>query len=304
MKQKLLSLTTATALGLAFIFSTNVQAADKIDPISPDGFVQTSRKVHCSLNDSEPQVFTWQGRAYARVPGEKDINVFNLDGMNIRQCVTVKDEKRGTGYRMVSREIMLYLDPKTNEVLRKFENPWTGASNEVIHVANDPVNGRPTFGRDAEGKPSTYPLKEINGTWFMHFEVPLFYTNPLAGDYQQYVGGTYHATEIFDFNGDVDELLDPKQPVAYPVVAWVRIAQWLPWMEMGSRAGLLYFNAVGKKLENFDQLTQTMKDEIAANYPDYVAPPPVDDARPNETSWTYMKKIIDSRPKADEAPKD
>lgn len=293
------SLTTMAILGLTLAVPVNVLAADKIDPLSPEGFVQVSRKVQCSLNDAEPQVFSWSGRTYARVPGERDKNVFNLEGMSVRQCVAVEDEKLGTGYRLISREIMLYLDPKTNEVLRTFENPWTGASNEVIHVANDPVNSRPTFGRDAEGKSAAYPLKEINGTWFMNFEVPLFYTNPLAGDYQSYVGGTYHATEIFDFSGEVDELLDPEQPVAYPTVAWVRISQWLPWMEMGDRAGLLYFNAVGKKLESFDQLPRMMKDEIATRYPDYVAPPPLDDTRPNETSWTYQKKIFDSHPKAE-----
>ena len=34
---------------------------------------------------------------------------------------------------------------------------------------------------------------------FIPFEVPLFYTNPLAGDYQDFVGNNYHAMEIFDF---------------------------------------------------------------------------------------------------------
>ena len=58
---------------------------------------------------------------------------------------------------------------------------------------------------------------------------------------------------------------------------------------------------MGKKLESWDQLPDVMKKEIAANYPEYAAPPPVNDTRPNETSWTYMKKIIDSRPK--EQPK-
>ncbi len=299
MKQKLLSLATPITLGLTLIFCTQVQAAGKIDPVSPDGFVQVMRKMQCSLKDSDPQIYSFQGRAYSRIPGERDKHLFNLDGMNIRECVTVKDDKRGTGFKVVSREVMLYIDPKTNEVMRTFENPWTGASNEVIQVANDPVNFPATFGRDADGNPSTRPIKEINGTWFMPAEIPLFYTNPLGGDYQQYVGGTYHATEIFDFMGDMDEMLDPKQPVAYANVAWVRIAQWLPWMEMGSRTGLLYFNAVGKKIENFDQLTDVMKTEIKANYPEYVAPPPTDDTRPNETSWTYMKKIIDSRSKAE-----
>jgi hypothetical protein len=133
----------------------------------------------------------------------------------------------------------------------------------------------------------------------MPFEVPLFYTNALGGPYQKYVGGTYHATEIFDFNGDLEELLDAEVETVYPVVSWVRISQWLPWMEMGGRMGIMYFNAMGRKLESFDQLTETMKAEIAANYPEYTAPPPADDTRPNETSWTYMKKIIDSRGDAD-----
>jgi hypothetical protein len=303
MKGKLLSIKSATGLGLAIVLCGSVQAADPIDPLSPDGFVQINRKIQCSLNDSEPQIYSFQGRGYSRVPGERDKHLFNLDGMNVRQCVTIKDDIRGTGYKLVSREILLYIDPKTNEVLRTFDNPWTGESNEVIHVANDPVNFNGGYGRDAEGKPAVRPLKEITGTWFMNSEIPLFYTNPLGGDYQKYVGGTYHATEIFDFIGDMDDLLDPAKPVTYANVAWVRIAQWLPWMEMGSRTGLLYFNAVGKKIENFDQLTDTMKAEIAANYPEYTAPPPVDDTRPNETSWTYMKKIIDNRPKAEEAPR-
>jgi len=289
------------AFGLLAMFAGSTALAETIDASSPDGFVQISRKIQCSLKDEEPVTYTWAGRAYARVPGERDKHVFNLEGMNVRQCISVEDDKRGTGFRLVSREIMLYLDPKTNEVLRTWENPWTGASNEVIHVANDPVNGRPTFGRDADGNPSVRPLKEINGTWFMNFEVPLFYTNPLAGDYQKYVGGTYHATEIFDFSGDLEELLDAEQAITHPTVAWVRIAKWLPWMEMGDRVGILYFNAVGKKLESWDQLSDVMKTEIAASYPDYTAPPPVSDTRPNETSWTYMKKIIDSRPK--EEPK-
>ena len=122
-----------------------------IDPATAEGYVQLNRKIHCSLEDSSPQVYQWFGRAWSRVPGERDRHLFNLDGMNIRQCVAIEDPVRGVGYRMVSREIMLYLDPETNEVLRTFANPWTGAENDVVHVANDPVNGRPTFGRTPDG---------------------------------------------------------------------------------------------------------------------------------------------------------
>ena len=288
-----LGLALATAFGAGAL--TGTASADQIDLMTQEGSVIANRKIQCSTIDEKPVVYTWHGKAYARLPGQRDKHLFNLDGMNIRQCTTVEDPEKGTGYRMVSREIMLYLDPETNEVLRSWENPWTGETLTPIHVANDPVNGRPSFGRDKDGNPNPNRFKEINGTWLMNIEVPLFYKNVLGGEYQKYVGGTYHATEIFDFNGDMDELLDPAIDSAEPIVSWVRISQWLPWMEMNGRHGNMYFNAMGKKLQSFDQLSDTMKSEIATNYPEYTAPPPGDDTRRNETSWTYMKKILDSR---------
>jgi len=279
---------------LALAAMATAASAAELDPATAEGHVAINRKIHCSMEDASPQVFQWFGKAYSRVPGEPDRHLFNLDGMNIRQCTAVEDPQRGTGYHLVSRELMLYLDPETNEVLRSFANPWSGEENEVIHVANDPVNFRaPSFGRTEEGEDIPFELLDMNGTWLMPLEVPLFYTNPLGGDYQEYVGNTYHAAEIFDFNGNTAELLDADLPGAYPVVSWVRLAPWLPWMRMGSRPGMMYFNAMGRKLEEFGQLSEVMQAEIAENYPAYVEPPPLDDDRRNDTSWTYMKKIID-----------
>ena len=74
-----------------------------------------------------------------------------------------------------------------------------------------------------------------------------------------------------------------------------RIAEWLPFMEMGGREGIMITNATGDMLGSFDELPAVMKDEIKANYPIYTAPPPLDDARPNETSWTYFKKMVDAK---------
>jgi Protein of unknown function (DUF1838) len=268
----------------------------KLDINNPVDVVQIDRKIGCSTKDGEAKVFHWSGRAYSRVNGERDRHIFNVEGMNVRQCATVTDPKRGVGYRMVSRELMLYLDPKTNEVLRTWNNPWTGKPVEVLHVANDPVNMRaPSFPYGADGKPAEFEGRIVDGRVYSPFEAPLFYPNPLAGEYQEYVGNHYHAMEIFDFISDEKVLLDSKTTTANAAVAWVRIADWLPWMEMGSRDGLMVVNAMGDMLGSFEELPAVLKDEIAKNYPDYKVPPPLDDARPNETSWTYFKKHIDAK---------
>jgi len=279
----------------AFLLAASTRA-ELIDPNSPEGYVKLNRKVQCSLNDGEETVFRWTGRLYSKVFGEPDRHLFNVEGMNVRACVTVKDPKMGDGYRMVSREIMLYLDPETNEILDTWENPWTGQTNEVIHVHNDPVNSRgASFGYNRDGSPKKFEHININGTYMLNMEIPLFYHNPMGGNYQKYIGGTYHATEIFDFNGSLDTLLDASRDIEYPVVSWVRMSKWLPWMEMGDRIGLLWVNAMGKKLDSYEQLPDVLKDTIAERFPEYQHAPPLDDTRRNETTWTKTKLILDSR---------
>ena len=284
----------------AIAFAGTGAAADArtLDPSNPEDAVEISKRLQCGEQDGEPAVYYWSGRAYSRVRGERDRHLFNLEGMNIRQCVSVTDPERGTGYRQVSREIMLYTDPETNEVLRSWENPWTGETVEVMHVANDPVNMRaPNFPVTRDGSPYQISTYRRIGDWVLiPFEVPLFYTNPLGGDYQEFTGNMYQAMEIFDFAARADEILDSEANTAYPSVSWVRVAQWLPWMRMRSRDGQMIFNAVGSKLRGgYDELPEVLRNEIAANYPEYTAPPPGDDARPNDTTWTVFRRMIDER---------
>jgi hypothetical protein len=66
-------------------------------------------------------------------------------------------------------------------------------------------------------------------------------------------------------------------------------------MEMGDRAGMLYFHTAGRKLDSYDDLSERMRQEITKNYPDYAQPPPLNDERRNETSWTFFKKVLDAQ---------
>lgn len=284
----------AALLGLACLVPA-ASAHGTLDMNDPIDAMTLNRKIQCSAEDGVEAIYQWQGRLYSRRQGERDRHLFNLQGMNIRQCVSMEDKERGKGFRMVSKEIMLYLDPKTSEIVDTWENPFTGETVEVIHVANDPVNQPPSFAKRRDGSDYQLPLRVSNGKVFMMAEVPLFYTNALGGDFQSYVGNHYQAMEIFDFVADEDELMDADNPIAYPTVAWVRLAQWLPWMEMGSRPGMMIANAAGQKLNSFDELPDIMKDAIAKRYPGYVSAPPADDARPNETSWTLFRKVLTDR---------
>jgi hypothetical protein len=270
--------------------TTVINAAEAPEPGMDS--VQALRRIECSLQDGQPAVFGWNGYVYSRVPGEPDRQLFAVDGMNIRQCGTVNDPDKGAGFRMVSKEILLYRDPTTGEVLEQWENPWTGESVRVLHVANDPVNRPSVFATDHNDQPFSQPFVVNGNHWWLTLTIPLLYNDPLGGQYQQYVGGKYHVTEMFNFMGDTDDLAKDAGDTVNVRIGWVRISGWLPWMKMGDRTGDLYFHTAGHKLESYEQLPDVLKNQIATNYPGYDAPPPLDDKRPNETSWTYFKKVI------------
>jgi len=278
----------------ASIMLSACAVAQDIDLNTPEGAIAASRKIQCSLEDNKPIFYTWEGYALGRRMGEPDKRLFRVNGMNVRQCVTVDGGKKGMGYRHVSREIMLYTDMKTGKPLDTWTNPWTGLDVKVIHVANDPVNGRPNFPYTEDGEPAArfYGRTQRN-SWFMTSPVPLFYHNVLGGEYQRYVGGAYHATELFNFMGDLDSLTDSSDTDWSAKVGWVRISNWLPWMEMQGREGIIYFQAAGQKVVGFEGLPQVMQDYINEHEPKYKVPPPGDDDRENETSWTYFEKKLE-----------
>ena len=301
----LLKLCTATpgqrlAARLAFIliFSASPLLAEnaRLDPNKPEDAIKLHQKFTCSLIEGETTMGFWQGSFYARVEGERDRELFKLMGVNVRQCKNYEDEKRGPGFRSVSREIMLYLDPETGEVLKTWTNPWTGEELEVIHVANDPVNMRqPFFAYKEDGEGVSFDGLVKNGRVIVTSAYPLFYPNPLGGDYQEYIGGTYHATEFFNDYAYEDDVFDPDvKRLDRMTLAWTRVADWLPWMKMGDRIGVMYTSTVGGRVTSLEQLPEPLRTELKTNYPEYMTPPPLDDSRPNRTSWMAVKDTVDA----------
>jgi len=282
-----------------FLLSTALIAgganARMLDPAKPEDALAINKRITCGVADGQPAVYYFSGQVWSRVQGEPDRHLFNTEAMNIRQCVSATDAKRGSGYRMVSREVLFYTDPQTNAVLREWKNPWTAETVPTMHVNNDPVNGRPSFPVTADGKPYALKLKQF-GPWSQTSGLaPLFYTNPLAGDYQDFIGGNYHAMEMLTSSMLTSDLLDTSNPTVYPAIAWTRVSVWLPWMKMRGRQGQLVFQSSGAKIKSYADLPAVVRDEIALNYPIYTAAPPGDDPRPNDTTWTVFKRWADKR---------
>jgi len=269
-------------------------AAQPLDPTNTEDALTISRKIACSTEDGAPSTYWWHGAAYSRRQGERDKHLFDVEGMNVRACVSAPEG----GFNLVSRELLLYKDKNTGEVLKTWDNPWTDETVDVLHVANDPVNGkyRP---KTRTGEDYTWNGTIKGDVWWQTVTVPLYYDNVLGSEYQDEVGPYYHATEMFNFLGETASLLDREATTADAVkVGWVRMSDWLPWMKMAGREGVIYMHTAGRKLESWDDLPASMKQEIRTYYPEYDAPPPTDDDRANITSWKYYDQVKKGEVKA------
>ena len=107
---------------------------------TPEGVLKANRKIQASLKDGENCWYYWEGNVFSRVPGEKYRLLITYIAMNVRNTKTVIDLVKGYDYRQGTKENLLCMDPKTKQVLKLWQNPFTGKEIEILHIANDPVN--------------------------------------------------------------------------------------------------------------------------------------------------------------------
>jgi hypothetical protein len=242
-------------------------------------------KVRGSLDEIEQTYLTWQGSLYARIPQQKPKQLFKIIGMSVSRCLPVDEGV----WDFTSRELTLYLDPETGEVLRQWENPWTGEVVPVMHVANNPVQFQ------LRGQ---FPAQIYDDTAIFAFNLFPRYPNPLADDpklkpYSPFE--IYESAELFKFAVPAAELNNPEvNSVSKLTLGWDRIGQWLPWMKMGDSDGEMLYSACGGKVPSFDALPELLQQEINERVPVYKNAPQSFQEEEDMTSWLYFQRHFDA----------
>ena len=159
--------------------------------------------------------------------------------------------------RRLCREIILYTDLRSGEVLEEWRNPLTEETVKVVHVANDPFNyliedhfpAPPSFGGLNKAAPP--PRAEFLLPWHQHGEwaamemhIHLLYPSALQPDKwpRESSGPMVQASEFFAHHVKVADLQNPKLKTLDFQGTWNRITPWLPWMLMGQRPGMMQYD--------------------------------------------------------------
>ena len=241
-------------------------------------------RLRCSLNARDQIYSWWTGTIYARIPGQVIKPIMGFEGYNV--CRTVK--KANGDYQLITREVTYYRDLKTGKIIEHWDNPYTGKTDAVMQVHNDPVNATmPAHGSTAY----KMPWKVMGGDVMLLIDVPLSYPNALSPTAfpEESSGDQYIASEHFGFFAKLSDMNNPALDSVPYVNSWFRTGPWLPWMKMGQRPGDLIYSGEGKKLEHgFADLPADVQAYTREHFPKFVNAP-ASFVTPNETSWSVYK---------------
>jgi len=277
--------------------SATTAQARTLDLSKPDDVIRAEIRLGCAADPARPRISWMTGKLIARRQGEADKHIFDVQAMNTRACSTHEDKARGPGYRAVTREILVYLDPATGKILDRWQNPWTGETVDVITMFNDPVNmPEAKHARGPDGKPATWDGEMVNGFAVNSRTNSIFRDSPFGGDYQAFTGGKYAVMEVSAMTIPAAEWLDTAKPLPVRAVSsWTRISPWLPWMKMAGREGQTVLTSVWHTAADMNEVPEPLRTYVREQQPLYATAPPLDDTRPSVNSWMAMKKVIDGK---------
>ena len=263
--------------------SLNLDLDDPVDNMK--AFI----KVRGSMNEEEEVIYYANGKIYGFVDGERDKPLMGFEMYNIGRVVNEGEN----AYTLLTNEVLLYTDVKTGKVLEKFENPYTGETVDVVHVWNSPVNQKWAL-ESRFGKWGINHNKFGDDVICMNADIFLIYPSPLTVKEfpKNSQSDNYEAAELFQFFFSEKEVNDPNKNSAECTISWTRLGPWLPWLEMGQRQGKMVYQGAGYKLmeTDYDKMPKILTDYVMKNKPEY-RNAPKEYSSPNETSWTYYKKM-------------
>jgi hypothetical protein len=278
----------ATGVGLAACACAATSTTQRREPVRFDDPVwnrEANARLEADTNGS--QVF---GRCSGIVCGVRAAEAVRpLYRFEVFSTIRVLRQSDGS-YQRMTKETILYTDPKTGAMLDEWDNPYTGERVKVVDVANDPYNwiiastvqppampGIVTTGQAVPGgKP--YLLDWTNfddDTIIMTRDGHVYYPNRLDPETwpRESAGKMIQASELFRYFIKRSDLEDPNKTHVPTNGSWVRIQPWLPWMLMGQAPGHVLYDGVFRTYRDTKYFPEPVLERIRSRYPQYLTAP-------------------------------
>jgi hypothetical protein len=258
-------------------------------------------RIQGDLDYGKQKYFWFKGYAYAVQPGKKIVDLIGTSGFGAIRLEGMPDGS----IRRMCREVIVYTDLKSGEVLDDWKNPLTGETVKAVHVTNDPFNymiedhfpAPPSFGglnKEAPPKiPFVLPWYQHGDMAEMEIHIHLAYPSALQPDKwpRESAGPIAQVSEFFAHHIKVEDLQNPKLTTLDYTGTWNRITPWLPWMLMGQAPGQCQYACFMGTTKDLDQvLARPVLDYIEKNHKFYLEAPKVWSSDRNLSSLEHYAK--------------
>lgn len=245
-------------------------------------------RLQSDLDFGQQKYFWFKGYVMGHRPTERIQDLFGAQGFGV---IRLNEREDGVIER-ICREVILYTDLRTNEVLEEWHNPYIDETVNVVHVDNDPYNylieeyfpAPPEFGGlDKQKEPpqrAPFILPWVqNGDWLeMEIHIHLAYPNSLQPDKwpRESSGEIAQVSEFFAHHVKAEDMQNPDITSLDYRGTWNRITPWLPWMLMGQASGNCQYAAfMGTCDHPGDVLPRPVMDYVEKNLSKYFDAPEV-----------------------------
>ncbi len=249
-------------------------------------------RLHSDIDPSKQKHSWFRGYVMAARPDEPLQDLFGFEGLSTARIQIQKDGS----YLKLLREVGLYTDLKTGEVLEKWHNPFLDEDVKVVPIANDPFNfvitefgqGDPmNAGRGGDRKPFHLPWRQ-RGDWLdLEDHVHLRYPNSLEPEkwVRESSGPEVIASEMTVYHVRAAAMQDKDITGLSWFGTWGRRTPWLPWMLMGTAPGFCLYSAMVGSGEDLEQVhSRKTLDYVEKHYPKFLQAPADWDGKPNRSS--------------------
>jgi len=245
-------------------------------------------RIQSDIDFGKQKYFWFKGYVMGHRPMKRIEDLFGAQGFGV---IRLNEREDGVIER-ICREIILYTDLRSNEVMEEWRNPFIDETVNVVHVDNDPFNyliepyfpAPPEFGgvnkKKEPPKRAPFILPWVqNGDWLeMEMHIHLAYPNALQPDEwpRESSGQIAQVSEFFAHHVRAADMQNPDITSLDYRGTWNRITPWLPWMLMGQAPGNCQYAAfMGTCDHPGDVLPRTVVDYAEKNLPKYFEAPEV-----------------------------
>lgn len=257
----------------------------KLDLTTPRGNREAWARLLANT-DMKSTKYGWaQGLVQGVRPGEA---VRDLVGFTMLSCARLlPNDGEDGGYKKVLREIGLYTDLKSGEIIEEWQNPYLNETVRVVPIANDPFNhtitdyrpSPPSYGGLNKVAPPKVPLQfdwtRRGDRLNMLSYINLFYPSALqpAKWPRENASPFNQVTETFLYQIDWKDMQDPNKTSVEYHGTWGRTTPWLPWMLMGPTPGHCQYHTFMGAVDDIEKIDRKTLDYIEKKYPKYLKAP-------------------------------